>query len=113
VQGLASDTAQRLRFELQSNKGNRLVAIDTDAVLRPVDALQGVAYCPEVFAVDITDDAFHLMIAGTLGRVIGVLQQRLPSRLHLRLPMQLRCALASQAKPSGLQQDFQRDALVS
>ena len=113
VQGLAVGTAQRLRLELQPLEGNGLVAIHANAVVGSVDASQRVADRLELAAVDVTHDAFDLVLAGALARVVGVLQQGLACRLDLRLVMQLRRALALHVEQPGLHQVRQDGSLVS
>jgi hypothetical protein len=113
VTGLTRCAAQGLRLGLQSIERNGDLAIDAQAIVGAVDSLQGVADGLELDAVDIRDDAFDFVLARSLTRVIGVLQQCLACYLDLGSVMQFRPAFKLQAGQPGLQQTRQRGTLFS
>ena len=71
---LTRQAAQGLRLDLQSIERYADLAIDAQPIVGAVDSVQGVAEGLELVAVDIRDDAFDLVLARSLTRIIGVLQ---------------------------------------
>ena len=112
VQGLAAGTAQGLRLDLQPLEGNRFLAVHAQAIVGAVHALQRIADGLELAAVDVRNDAFDLVLAGSLARVVSVLQQCLACCRRLGLALQLRRALALQIQQPTLQQIRQHRSLI-
>ena len=71
---LTRQAAQGLRLDLQPIERDGGLAIDAQAIVGAVDSLKGLAKRLELVAVDIRNDAFDLVLARSLTRIIGVLQ---------------------------------------
>ena len=71
---LTRQAAQGLRLDLQPIESDGGLAIDAQAIVGAVDSLKGLAKRLELVAVDIRNDAFDLVLARSLTRIIGVLQ---------------------------------------